>query len=95
MAMDVGRLKAALAPDIENRIRSALLNNDQTPYPNLTAFSNELAQSIAQQVISEITNFAVVSGHATGTLTGTINLVGNTCSIVLESGNNEIAGGVS
>ena len=95
MALNIARLSGNLANVIEQKIRQSILDNDNTPYPDLTKFAQSLAQSIAQEVVEEITMHAEVSGHVTATITGTTNPMANTCQVVLADGNNSLIGGIS
>lgn len=70
MALSATRLKNALKPDIEAQIR-AFIGLGATPYPQLTQFSEALATAIANQVVLEVTSFAVVAGSASGTVVRT------------------------
>lgn len=62
MALNAARLAAAIAPEIESKIRDAILSGSAVPYPNLTNFAQALAEAIAEQVVIEITTNAVVAG---------------------------------
>lgn len=60
MSLDATRLANAIAPDLESQIRTAILSGSATPYPNLTAFCQSVASSIATKVIAEITAHAAL-----------------------------------
>ncbi len=79
MALDATRLAAAIQPELESKIRSMILSGDATPYPNLTNFTQAIAESIANQVIAEITDHAVVAGISGATV---YSLPGGTGSTV-------------
>jgi uncharacterized Fe-S cluster-containing radical SAM superfamily enzyme len=79
MALSSSRLATALKPIIESKIRTLVIAGDPTAYPQLTNFSQALAEAIAQEVVAEITANAVVS-VSIASLTvnaGTMNVGGN------------------
>lgn len=89
MALSSSRLATALKPIIESKIRTLVIAGDPTAYPQLTNFSQALAEAIAQEVVAEITANAVVTVSVPAMVigAGTFNVGGNP---VTGSGTNPI-----
>lgn len=84
MAMDRTRLRNALKPVIEQNMRDFILGGDATPYPQMTAFADALAKSIADEVIDEITGFAELDGGCTGVVTSNPGGGGTTVGYITD-----------
>jgi hypothetical protein len=61
MALSKSRLKGVLKAAIEANIRSTVLSGDATAYPQLTAWSDAMAQSISDAIVDEFVNNGVIS----------------------------------
>ena len=58
-------LTSQIKGDIESKIRTYILGGDMTSYPNLTNFSQALAESIANRVVDAITSQSSISVSVT------------------------------
>lgn len=88
MSLDATRLANAIAPDLESQIRTAILSGSAVPYPNLTAFCQAVASSIATKVVAEIAANAALSNAK---FSGTYPVVTGNVTIT----NQAVTGGVA
>lgn len=89
MALNATTLKTALGPEIESKIRTAL-GLGVVPYPNLTLFSNSLAEAIATKVVDHIQSNASLKNVA-GVISGPVTT--GTATITVGPGNT-LTGGI-
>jgi hypothetical protein len=97
MSLSASRLAGVIAPDLENRMRTDLLAGSIVSYPNLTKFCADIANSIANAVVAEVTANAqiIFSGAAVGAGSFNIPGTGGTSTPVTGSGSFSGTAGVS
>lgn len=77
MALNSATLKAAIKPDLEQKMRTYILAGDMTPYPELTNFCEAVAESLANKIVDHIKTNAELDN---ATCSGTGLVSGPTCT---------------